>query len=122
VSPQEAPNAFATGRNPKNAAVCATEGLLAMLDHNEIAGVMGHELTHVRNRDILIQTVTATIAGAISMLGYMFMWGGGSRDREGNGGNSIAALLVMLLGPLAAGLIQAAISRSREFNADTGGA
>ena len=120
VSPTAAPNAFATGRNPHHAAVCATQGILEMLDRNELAGVMGHELTHVRNRDILIQSVAATIGGAISMLGYMFMWGGGRNDREG--GHPLAGLLVILLGPLAAGLIQAAISRSREFNADKGGA
>jgi heat shock protein HtpX len=119
VSPTPAPNAFATGRNPNHAAVCATEGLLRMLDRHEIAGVMGHELAHVKHRDILIQAVAATIGGAISYLGYMFMWGGSGRDREVN---PIAGLLVMLLGPLAAGLIQAAISRSREFNADTEGA
>jgi heat shock protein HtpX len=119
VSPQQAPNAFATGRNPKHAAVCATEGLLRMLDDREIAGVMAHELAHVRHRDILITSVAATIGGAISYLGYMLMWGGGGRDREG--GHPLAALAVMILGPLAAGLIQAAISRSREFNADTVG-
>lgn len=115
VSPTEAPNAFATGRNPKHAAVCATAGLLQMLNRNEIAGVMGHELAHVKHRDILIQAVAATIGGAISYLGYMLMW-----DRER--ANPLAALLVMILGPIAAGLIQAAISRSREFNADTEGA
>jgi heat shock protein HtpX len=119
VSPQQAPNAFATGRNPKHAAVCATEGLLRMLDDREIAGVMAHELAHVKHRDILITSVAATIGGAISYLGYMLMWGGGGRDRQG--GNPLAALAVMILGPLAAGLIQAAISRSREFNADTVG-
>jgi len=121
VSPQPAPNAFATGRNPKNAAVCATEGLLQMLNRNEIAGVMAHELAHVKHRDILIQSVAATIGAAISVLGYMFMFGGSNRDGEG-GGNPIGGLLVLLLGPLAAGLIQAAISRSREFNADKAGA
>ena len=121
VSPHPAPNAFATGRSPKSAAVCATAGLLEMLDRDEVAGVMAHELAHVKHRDTLIQTVAATIGGAISMLGYMFMFGGGgSSDDEG--GHPIAGLLVLLLGPLAAGLIQAAISRSREFNADTAGA
>jgi len=121
ISPVSAPNAFATGRGPNHAAVCATAGILQLLDRNELAGVMAHELSHVRHRDILIQSVAATIGGAISMLGYMFMWGGG-RDDEGRGANPIAGLLVMLLGPLAAGLIQAAISRSREFNADKAGA
>ena len=122
VSPQRAPNAFATGRNPRNAAVCATVGLLEMLDRNEVAGVMAHELAHVKHRDILIQSVAATIGAAISSLAYMGMWfGGGSRDREG-GSNPLVALAVLLLGPLAAGLIQAAISRSREYNADKEGA
>lgn len=121
ISPVAAPNAFATGRGPNHAAVCATAGLLQMLDRNEVTGVMAHELAHVRHRDILIQSVAATIGGAISMLGYMFMWGGG-RDEDGESVNPIAGLLVMLLGPLAAGLIQAAISRSREFNADKAGA
>src|SRR4051812_31605392 len=123
VSAQPAPNAFATGRNPQHAAVCATEGLLQLLNRNEVAGVMAHELAHVKHRDILITTVAATLAGAISSLGWMFMWGGmgGGRDREG-GGHPLAGLLVIILGPIAAGLIQAAISRSREFNADTEGA
>lgn len=122
ISPVEAPNAFATGRGPGHAAVCATAGILQLLDRNELAGVMAHELSHVRHRDILIQSVAATIGGAISMLGYMFMWGGGGRDEEGNSANPVAGLLILLLGPLAAGLIQAAISRSREFNADKAGA
>jgi heat shock protein HtpX len=122
VSPQRAPNAFATGRNPRHAAVCATEGLLDMLNENEIAGVMGHELSHVRHRDILIQSVAATIAGAISYLGYMFMWGGGDRRDSRDEGNLFLALAFMVLGPFAAMLIQLAISRSREYNADTSGA
>jgi heat shock protein HtpX len=121
VSPQPAPNAFATGRSPSHAAVCATEGLLQMLTPDEVAGVMAHEMAHVRHRDILIQSVAATIAGAISVLGYMFMWGGGGR-RDNRDVHPLAGLLVLLLGPLAAGLIQAAISRSREFNADKVGA
>jgi heat shock protein HtpX len=121
VSPTPAPNAFATGRNPKHAAVCATEGLMRMLNRNEIAGVMAHELAHVKHRDILIQSVAATIGGAISMLGYVF-WFGGASDEDGEGVNPLAGLLVLILGPIAAGLIQAAISRSREFNADKEGA
>ena len=126
VSPQDAPNAFATGRSPKHAAVCATQGLLDMLDRNEVAGVMAHELAHVKHRDVLISTVAATIAGAISSLGYMFMFAGGgggnSDDEEGGGAHPLAGLAVMILGPIAAGLIQMAISRSREFVADKAGA
>ncbi len=121
ISPASAPNAFATGRNPRHAAVCATQGLMQMLNEDEIAGVMAHEMAHVKHRDILIQTVAATIGGAISYLAYMFMWGGGRSDRQ-EGGHPLAGLLVLILGPLAAGLIQAAISRSREFNADKEGA
>jgi heat shock protein HtpX len=117
VSPAAAPNAFATGRNPTNAAVCATEGLLNMLNRDEIAGVMAHEPADVKHRDILITSVAATIAGAISMLGYFFWFGGGDSRNSRNGG-----LLTLILGPIAAGLIQAAISRSREFNADKAGA
>jgi len=120
VSPQQAPNAFATGRNPQHAAVCATQGLLDMLDENEIAGVMSHELAHVQHRDILITSVAAMIAGAISVLGYMFMWGmGGRSDRREAGAES---LLFLILAPIAATLTQLAISRSREYNADAGGA
>ena len=121
VSPAAAPNAFATGRNPSNAAVCATAGLMQMLEPDEIAGVMAHELAHVKHRDILIASVAATIAGAISALGYLFMFGGGGRDSEGRS-NPLAGLIALLIAPLAAGLIQAAISRSREFNADKEGA
>ncbi|HEY7087690.1 MAG TPA: M48 family metalloprotease [Tepidisphaeraceae bacterium] len=119
VSPYPAPNAFATGRGPHHAAVCATQGLLEMLDRDEIAGVMSHELAHVKHRDILIQAVAATIGAAISYLGWAFMFGGGSRDRSVH---PLAGLLALVLGPIAAGLIQAAISRSREFNADKEGA
>lgn len=124
ISPAEAPNAFATGRGPRSAAVCATAGLLGVLDRDEVAGVMAHELAHVRHRDILLQSVAATIAGAISVLGYMFMWGGGhrGRDEEGEGTNPLFALLFIILGPIAAGLVQAAISRQREYAADSGGA
>src|SRR5688572_16333762 len=121
VAPTDAPNAFATGRSPKKAAVCATEGLLRVLSRDEVAGVMAHELAHVKHRDTLITTVAATIGGAISYLGYMLMWGGGSSDEEGHSANPLAGLLILILGPVAAGLIQAAISRSREYNADTEG-
>jgi heat shock protein HtpX len=118
VSPHEAPNAFATGRSPNHAAVCATEGLLQMLTPNEVAGVMAHELAHVKHRDILIQSVAVTIGAAISMLAHLAWWGGGRRNND----HPFALLAAMIFGPLAAGLIQAAISRSREFNADKGGA
>jgi heat shock protein HtpX len=123
VSPQMAPNAFATGRNPNNAAVCATEGLLQMLSEREVAAVMGHELAHVKHRDILIQTVAATIGGAISSAAYMMMWfGGGHSSDDDDAPNPLVGLLMMILAPIAAMLIQAAISRSREYNADTVGA
>src|SRR4051795_11622967 len=112
--PVDQPNAFATGRNPKHSAVAVTRGIMQTLSEDELRGVLAHELAHVKHRDILIQSVAATIGAAISMLGYMFMFGGGGRDREG--GNPIAGFLVLILGPVAAGLIQAAISRSREFN------
>jgi len=120
-SPQ--PNAFATGRDPEHAAVAASTGLLQMLTAREIAGVMGHELTHVRNRDTLIMTITATIAGAIGMLANFAFFFGGARDSEGRrplGG--FGTILVMLLAPLAATLVQLAISRTREYGADAGGA
>jgi heat shock protein HtpX len=121
VSPERAPNAFATGRNPKHAAVVATEGLLEMLNEDEIAGVMSHELAHVQHRDILITSIAATIGGAISALGYMFWWGGmGGRNDRRDGG--LEGLLFLILAPIAATLTQLAISRSREFNADSGGA
>jgi heat shock protein HtpX len=124
VIPSEAPNAFATGRSPAHASVAATEGLLRMLDQDELSGVMGHELAHVANRDILIQSVAATIGAAIMMLANMARWaaflGAGSRDREGS--NPFALIATALIAPLAAMLVQAAISRSREFAADEGGA
>ena len=122
------PNAFATGRNPQNAAVCATTGLLRLMSHEEIAGVLGHELAHVKNRDTLTMTITATIAGAIGMLANMAMWssmfGGYGRDDDNRGGGmgAIGAILVMLLAPLAAMLVQMAISRTREYEADRMGA
>ncbi len=115
------PNAFATGRNPQNAAVAATTGLLKMLNRDEVAGVMAHELAHVKNRDSLTMTITAVLAGAIGMLANFAFFFGGSRDRESPLGG-IGALLVMLLAPLAAMLVQFAISRSREYEADRIGA
>ena len=118
---EDAPNAFATGRNPENAAVAATTGLLRVLSAAELRGVMAHELAHVRHRDILISTVSATMAGAISMLANFAMFFGG-RNSEGRSTNPIVGILVMLLAPLAASVIQMAISRSREFEADRGGA
>ena len=118
---EDAPNAFATGRNPEHAAVAATTGIIRVLTERELRGVMAHELSHVRHRDILISTISATMAGAISMLANFAMFFGG-RDSEGRSTNPIVGLLVMLLAPLAASLIQMAISRAREFEADRGGA
>ncbi|WP_263770794.1 zinc metalloprotease HtpX [Propionivibrio soli] len=115
------PNAFATGRNPEHAAVAATTGILRLLSEREIRGVMAHELAHVKHRDILISTISATMAGAISALANFAMFFGG-RDSEGRPANPIAGLAVALLAPLAAALIQMAISRAREFEADRGGA
>lgn len=115
------PNAFATGRNPEHAAVAATTGILQMLSAREIRGVMAHELAHVKHRDILISTISATMAGAISALANFAMFFGG-RDSEGRPVNPIASIAVMILAPLAASLIQMAISRSREYEADRGGA
>jgi heat shock protein HtpX len=118
---EQAPNAFATGRNPSHAAVAATTGILRALSPRELRGVMAHELAHVRHRDILISTISATMAGAIGMLANFAMLFGG-RDDEGRPANPIAGLLVAILAPLAASLIQMAISRAREFEADRGGA
>ncbi|MBK8738102.1 MAG: zinc metalloprotease HtpX [Betaproteobacteria bacterium] len=115
------PNAFATGRNPDHAAVAVTTGILQLLTTRELRGVLAHELTHVKNRDILTSTITASIAGAISSLGW-FMSGFGRRDGEGGGINPIASIVVMILAPIAAMLLQMAISRAREFDADRGGA
>jgi heat shock protein HtpX len=115
------PNAFATGRNPENAAVAATTGLLRMLNEDEIAGVMAHELAHVKNRDTLTMTVTATIAGAITTIANFAMLFGGNRDNNG-GGNLITSLAMMFLAPLAAAIVQMAISRGREYEADRVGA
>ena len=118
---EDAPNAFATGRNPEHAAVAATTGILQVLSDRELRGVMAHELAHVKHRDILISTISATMAGAISMLANIAMFFGG-RDSEGRSHNPIVGMLVMFLAPLAASLIQMAISRAREFEADRGGA
>jgi heat shock protein HtpX len=120
IIPGEQPNAFATGRNPEHAVVAATEGILRVLDRDEIEGVMAHELAHVRHRDMLISSVAATLAGAIMVLARfgMFFGGGGDRDR----GGGALALLVVILAPIAAMIVQTAISRSREFAADAGGA
>jgi heat shock protein HtpX len=115
------PNAFATGRNPDHAAVAVTTGILQLLSTRELRGVLGHELTHVKNRDILTSTITASIAGAISSLGW-FMSGFGRRDGEGGGINPIASIVVLILAPIAAMVLQMAISRAREFEADRGGA
>jgi heat shock protein HtpX len=119
VAPHAQPNAFATGRNPRNAVVCVTEGLLELLTEEELEGVIAHELAHIRNHDMLLQTFTATLAGAVSSLGQMAMWsslfGGGDED-DGGG------LVMALVAPLAAGLVQMAISRQREFKADAVGA
>jgi len=125
VIPNESPNAFATGRSPGHAAVAVTQGILRILNRDELEGVLAHELGHVKNRDILTSSIVATIAGAITMLSRAAMFGslfgGGRRDDRG-GGSPIAALLVMLLAPLAALIVQTAVSRTREFAADRAGA
>jgi heat shock protein HtpX len=124
VTPDLQPNAFATGRNPNHAAVAVTQGILNILDWNELRGVLAHEISHVGNRDILIGSVAAAIATGISFVANMAMWGamfGGHRDDD-DGGNPIAILLLALLAPMAAGLLQMALSRSREFEADRSGA
>jgi heat shock protein HtpX len=125
VIPEHAPNAFATGRNPRNAAVAVTAGLLELMNEEEVEGVIAHELAHVRNYDILTASVAATLAGAITILARMAFWGGmGHRDddRGGGGGHPIFAILMLILAPLAAMLIQMAISRQREFAADASAA
>jgi heat shock protein HtpX len=124
--PQDTPNAFATGRNPEHAAVAVTDGIRRILNKRELAGVLGHELSHVKNRDILVSTIAATLAGAISYLAQMAQWAmifGGNRDRDDEGGSNIFGLIVMMIvAPIAAMLIQMAVSRSREYGADEGGA
>ena len=126
IIPEETPNAFATGRNPEHAAVAVTQGIRRILNKRELSGVLGHELSHVKHRDILISSIAATLAGAISYLAYMAQWaaifGGGSRDREEGGSNIFSLLFMMIVAPLAATLIQMAVSRSREYMADEGGA
>jgi len=123
---EEQPNAFATGRNPEHAAVAVTTGILRILSPSELQGVLAHELAHVRNRDILVGTVAATIAGAISYLAQMAQWamifGGRSSDEDEGGGHPIAAIVMMIVGPIAAMLVQMAISRAREYGADETGA
>ncbi len=124
IMENDTPNAFATGRNPDHAAVAATTGIMRLLTKEELAGVIGHELAHIQNRDILISTISATIAGAISYLAHMAQWAamfGGSRNDE-RGGNPISLIVMMIVAPLAAMVIQMAISRSREYVADEGGA
>jgi heat shock protein HtpX len=125
IIPSESPNAFATGRNPDHAAVAATEGILRILTPQELEGVMAHELSHVKNRDILISTIAATIAGAISMLGNMLQWAaifGGGRHDDDDGGSVVGGLAMAIIAPIAAMLIQMAVSRSREYMADESGA
>ena len=119
IAPHAQPNAFATGRNPEHAVVCVTQGILDLVGRDELEGVIAHELAHIKNRDMLLMTFTATMAGAISNLAMLGMWFGGN-DEEG--GNPIAGLLMMILAPIAATLVQLAISRQREFKADAVGA
>jgi heat shock protein HtpX len=122
IIPDASPNAFATGRNPEHAAVAATEGILQILSDDELEGVLAHELAHVKHRDILTSSIAATIAAAIMMVSRFAMFFGGARDDDRRGGNPIAMLATIILAPIAAMLIQMAISRSREYDADAGGA
>jgi len=125
IMPSQTPNAFATGRNPQHSAVAVTEGLLQLLQQDEIEGVIGHELAHVKNRDILISSIAAVMAGAISYLATMAQWAmifGGGRDDDEGPGNLVTMLVIMIIAPLAAAIIQMAISRSREYLADASGA
>ena len=121
----DSPNAFATGRNPEHAAVAVTEGVMRILDDEELEGVLAHELAHVANRDVLISTIAATLAGAITYLAHMAQWAamfGGARRDDEEGGSPIAAILMAIVAPIAAMLVQLAVSRSREFQADASGA
>ncbi len=125
IIPDETPNAFATGRNPEHAVVAVTQGIMRILSREELAGVLAHELAHIKHRDMLTGTMVATIAGAISMLAQMAQWsmifGGGRRDDD-EGGSPIVAIVMMIVAPIAAMMVQMAISRTREFEADKGGA
>jgi heat shock protein HtpX len=123
--PSDTPNAFATGRNPEHAAVAVTEGILRILDQEELEGVLAHELSHVKNRDVLISTIAATLAGAITYLAHMAQWAaifGGRRDDDEGGSNPIALIAMAIMAPIAAMLVQLAVSRAREYQADATGA
>jgi len=125
IMEQEQPNAFATGRNPKHGAVAVTTGIMKILSREELEGVLAHELAHIKNRDILIGTIAASIAGAISYLAQMAQWAmifGGKSNEDGEQGSPIASIVMMIVGPIAAMIVQMAISRSREYGADAGGA
>ncbi len=126
ITPSSQPNAFATGRNPSHSAVAVTEGLLHLLNRNELEGVLAHELAHVKNRDVLLGTIAASFAGAITMIANVIQWGAifgmGSEDNEGGSGNFIVSILLAIIAPIAATIIQLAISRSREYLADETGA
>ena len=126
VIPEDTPNAFATGRDPEHAVIAVTEGIMRILDEEELEGVVAHELAHVKNRDVLISTIAATLAGAITYMAHMAQWaamfGGRSHDDEDGGTNPIAAIMMAILAPIAAMLVQMAVSRSREYAADATGA